>query len=548
MPQTSDKIILPQKYYLDYFRYLLTFVEAHYGQVLGTPEHDFISAFRQLSEPAQLLFVRFSNRKGPLYRLSKIQYEEIPDPETAANELEAGAFISEQIPNVYEAFNLFTRNELWSHFSDRLKDLKQAKKIEWIEYLIGDEVSYLELPAKDRIVEVQKRRDFEFLKLLFFGTYKAQMTEFVIRDIGNVRLEKLDESRFSAWCQSREEALAFFEVSELKSLISKAMKVFPALEIQETLTDVNWQEFGRHPHASRAMGKLCITFGQQLEREGANDLALHYYGLTNMPPARERRVRILDKQGHLEPATQLAIEMLESYQNATERIFAKDFLSRPKVRINRSMTARLSDAPLVTLQARQHEDRVERLAIQHFVQQGFEGLHAENFIWRNLFGLIFWEELFDQSRDSFHHPLQRIPADIYESFFEKRATSLISIMDRLKTRKLLKNKIRKLLLEKRGVANPFVYWYEDMSTHLELVLDFLGPRQLGAVLLEMAKNPKDNTKGFPDLFIWNELDYHFYEIKSPNDHLSAQQLFWIEFMQDQGIKADILRVEYENNP
>ena len=61
----------------------------------------------------------------------------------------------------------------------------------------------------------------------------------------------------------------------------------------------------------------------------------------------------------------------------------------------------------------------------------------------------------------------------------------------------------------------------------------------------MSKNLKDNSTGFPDLFVWKENAYYLYEIKSPNDHLSSQQLFWLNFMQSLGIRAKIIRVRYK---
>ena len=57
---------------------------------------------------------------------------------------------------------------------------------------------------------------------------------------------------------------------------------------------------------------------------------------------------------------------------------------------------------------------------------------------------------------------------------------------------------------------------------------------------------KENSAGFPDLFIWNEADYQFYEVKSSNDQLSAQQLFWLDFMASAKIKVDVLRVNYRD--
>jgi hypothetical protein len=41
-------------------------------------------------------------------------------------------------------------------------------------------------------------------------------------------------------------------------------------------------------------------------------------------------------------------------------------------------------------------------------------------------------------------------------------------------------------------------------------------------MLEMALNLRENTRGFPDLLVWNDEDYAFIEIKSPTDHLSSR--------------------------
>jgi hypothetical protein len=72
-------------------------------------------------------------------------------------------------------------------------------------------------------------------------------------------------------------------------------------------------------------------------------------------------------------------------------------------------------------------------------------------------------------------------------------------------------------------------------------IDWLELGQIQSVLMKMAENPRENTTGFPDLFVSNEREYSFYEVKSPNDHLSPQQLFWLNYFDELGIKVDILR-------
>lgn len=547
MPESSatGPIILPPKYYLDYFQDLLHFLEKYYSDILGEPEQEFIEQFDTLSEDAKCLFLRFSNRKGPCFRVNKLDYEEIKDIPAATYELLEEGFISEELPEDYATFNLFLKKELIEAYPDELKPFKADPKPELIEHLMLKERSIYEIARQEPVVMVEKQEQFEFLKLLYFGEYKVPMSEFVVRDVGHVKLEKLDENAFRPWCQSREEAAAFFEISQIKSTIRKALKLFPASAIHDEIESIPWTHFQKFSHSEKALSKITLELGQQLEREKEPELALHYYRLSTKSPSKERQVRILDALGYEDEAQTLAADMFENYANATEKIFAKDFLNRPNIRINRSMTARLQNSPSVDLQP-QPGLRVEQLVIQHFQETGYDAVHAENFLWRNLFGLIYWEELFDQSQEGFHHPLQRASADLYQpEFFKKRQAAFEAKAQSLNTRKKILSKIESTHDQKYGIAGPMVYWHDNMLDYIRPLIEKLQPKQIKGVTWEMARNMKENATGFPDLFIWNDQEYFFYEIKSPNDHLSAQQLFWLDLMQQLKINADILRVNYE---
>lgn len=546
MPESpsTGPIILPPKYYLDYFLDLLRFLDNHYGDILGEPEQNFIEQFDELSEDAKCLFLRFSNRKGPSFRVNKLDYEEIKDIPAATYELLEEEFITEELSEEYATFNLFLKKELIDAYPE-LKPFKADPKPELIEHLLIQEKSIYEITQHEPVVMVEKQEEFEFLKLLYFGEYKVPMSEFVVRDVGHVKLENLDESAFKPWCQSRDEAAAFFEISQIKSTIRKALRLFPASAVHDEIESVPWAHFQQFGHSKKALSKIALELGQQLEREKEPELALRYYRLSTKPPSKERQVRILDALGYEEEAQTLANDMFENYANATERIFAKDYLNRPNIRINRSMTARLQGSPSVDLQP-QPGLRVEQLVIQHFQESGYKAVHSENFIWRNLFGLMYWEELFDQSQDSFHHPLQRASADLYQpEFFKKRQAAFEAKAKLLNTRKKILSKLQQTHDEKYGIASPMVYWHEHMLGYLQPLVEKLQPKQIKGITWEMARNMKENSTGFPDLFIWNDTEYFFYEIKSPNDHLSAQQLFWLDLMQQLTINADILRVNYD---
>lgn len=547
MPESSasSPIILPPKYYLDYFVDLLSFLEKYYGDILGETEQRFIEQFDALSEDAKCLFLRFSNRKGPCFRVNKLDYDEIKDIPAATYELLEEEFITEDLPEDFTSFNLFLKKELIEAYPDELKSFKSDPKPELIEHLLIKEKSIYEISQHEPVVMVEKQEEFEFLKLLYFGEYKVPMSEFVVRDVGHVKLESLDENAFKPWCRSRDEAAAFFEISSIKSTIRKALKLFPASAVHDEIESIPWAHFQQFSHSEKALSKITLELGQQLEREKEPELALRYYRLSTKSPSRERQVRVLDSLGFEKEAQELARDMFENYANATEKIFAKDFLNRPNVRINRSMTTRLHASPSVDLQPKPGL-RVEQLVIEHFEGTGYDAVHAENYLWRNLFGLLYWEELFDQSQDGFHHPLQRASADLYQpEFFKKRQSDFEAKAQSLNTRKKILSKIENTHDQKYGIAGPMVYWHENMLDYLRPLIGKLQPKQIKGVTWEMARNMKENSTGFPDLFIWNEEEYFFYEIKSPNDHLSAQQLFWLDLMQQLKINADILRVNYD---
>ncbi len=534
----NDPIILPEKYYLDYFNYLLEFVERQYDHVLDQPEHLFYQTFRNLSEQAQCLYLRFSNRRGDFFRINKISYVEIPNVQEAKEELLHHEFIQINESDDPIQFKLFTKSELVTAF----KFLHPSQKK---EDLLG-ELTEVDIPLiheQEEIVQVLKNEEVEFIKLLFFGYRGGQMTDFVVRDVGNVKIEKLDESNFKPWFESREEALSVMHISQLKRMIYEIQEA--DLPLEDYLEEMPWKTWLSYPRSAKSAEKLLLKIAYYFEQVQLPSKALEFYSLTDRHPSRERRVRILDKQESKEEAINLARKILEEPSNASEQTFASDFLNRKGIRIDRSMTQRLKGAPSISIS--RPTVKVEDAVLNHFESEGWNGIHAENFLWRGLFGLIFWDVIFDTKHGSFHHPLQRQPSDLNDSiFFESRQNLLNDCLRKMRSRKQLTQQISKVHNDKYGIANRFVIWHEALLPALLVMIDKLPLKGLKMTLIEMSKNMKENSAGFPDLFIWKDDEYQFYEVKSPNDHLSAQQLFWLDFLASVKIKAEVLRVNYSD--
>ncbi|MEQ8904332.1 VRR-NUC domain-containing protein [Ekhidna sp.] len=535
MPK-NDPIILPEKYYLDYFNYVLEFVERQYDHILDQPEHLFYQTFRDLSEPAQCLYLRFHNRRGDYFRLSKISYAEIPDVHEAKEELLHHGFIRVNESAEVNQFRLFTKQELISIY-DFLRP--SQKKEEILTELT--EVDVPVLHESEEIAQVLKNEEVDFIKLLFFGHRGGRMTDFVVRDVGNVKIEKLDETKFKPWFQSREEALSVMHISQLRRMIYEIQEA--GLPLEDYLEEMPWETWLSYPRSAKSAEKLLLKIAYYFEQIQQPEQALHYYSFTDKSPSKERRARLLDKLGQKEEAISIANQMAENPANASELTFANDFLKRKGIRINRSMTERLKNAPQISIS--RPTGKVEDAVLDYFIENGWDGMHSENFLWRGLFGLAFWSIIFDENHGSFHHPLQRQPSDLNDTvFFESRQELLNDQLNKLKTRKQFINHIKSIHDEKYGIANRFVYWHESLLSTLEMMIEKLPLKGLKKVLLEMSKIMKENSAGFPDLFLWQKDDYQFYEVKSPNDQLSAQQLFWLDFLSSSKIKVEVLRVNY----
>ncbi|MFY0686957.1 MAG: VRR-NUC domain-containing protein [Cyclobacteriaceae bacterium] len=539
--EKPEKVILPDKYYHTYFCDLLRFVQKYSGHLLDAPDHSFLVTFGTLSEAAQCTFIRMCNRKGIYFRPSKFAYSEIDDIPAAFKALKAFQFIKEDLDEDPAIISLFTKAELIKAFPDL--ELKALKKDEIYNILL-EEPYAKKLQDFDPIVQLERQDQVEFLKMLYFGSYGKPMTEFVVRDVGHVQLEDLDETKFTAAFESREEALAVFEISQLSRAVYVGLEMIGGIGVHEALLEIDWERLCKHDRAQRVANRIFENLGMQLEREKLPEEAMFYYERSTKHPARERLIRLMDHQGETEKAVKLAEHIQEDYWNASERLFAKDFLNRPNIRINRSTSRKLSEATSIEFE---HDpvQHVEDQSLAYFARQGFEGVHGENYIWRNLFGLMLWEELFNQDLGKFHNPLQRRSADLYDNtFFKNHKDHLDQKRASLSTSQKWLKQVNKTFTEKYGKANSFVYWYDEMMVPVEKLISSIKVSALWDILFEIAKNPKDNSAGFPDLLIWNEKEYRLCEIKSPNDHLSAQQLFWLDFMQERGINAEIVRVKY----
>lgn len=560
----SEPVQLPPRYYLDNFRYVLGFVERQYHELLLPEEQLFLKKFGALTDEAQCLFVRFTNRRGLYFRTEKLSYPEIGDLQGPLAELYAAGMARPlgraDGPAAGQVLEVFTKNEVLKLLPLLGMDPRgkaSLKKEQLIDFLLENvdlqhfEELFEDFPAgfSQQIVRVLHEPETMLMKFLFFGNRHSDMSEFVVRDLGYLRFERFDEDRFVPLFASRREVddrLAVSLAREDFRLMKEAAT--PPAEVHTWLLDWAETHLPLAEMALPAFDRLVVGVGGFLERQKAPELALETFRLTLAPPARERQVRLLMKLHDPDAALALCREMLASPYNADEQYFARDFeqQQQSRKRIRRSTTQWLQRADTLPVPLH-YRYRVEEGVAEAFRKQGFQAVHAENWLWDGLFGLLFWDIIYEAG--TIHHPLQRSPSDIYRaSFFDKRRSALLARLDLLDDPPAAALFVEQVFQEKKGITNPMVVWFAELLPLVQVVLARLPAEPLKRLLIEMATNLREHSRGFPDLFIWNEERYELIEVKSPTDHLSSQQLYWLHFFEVVGLKARVLRVVWEKEP
>ncbi len=555
--KTSSLIELPEKYYLDNFEALLRFVQEKSGRLMSRREKNFVRKFLALPEDARCLFVRLTNRKGSFFRVSKLNYAEIRNLLETTNLLCQQKFFSRlcsrHCATFAEILSIFPKAELLSFLpkEDLPKGYRSLKKPELIacatEHLNHRKIISALRQLED-IVCVSYEEQVAMLRFLYFGDIHSDMTQFVVRDLGIIKNELFNEDKLKAAYKTRREAEDTFKMLRVYQdfRVLRDEVVAPADEIYQWFQS---RSLSREQFCALALptfDRLSLKIGKLLEQQSHPKFALGMYHQTDKPPARERRVRLLHKLGCKEESIALCQCIMESPQNAEEQFFAEDFYNRiAKKKRRKQATDVLYSSPSITLPT-EVQGCVELGVLEHYQDQGYEGEFTENYLWRGFFGLLFWDIIFDEDCEAIHHPFQARPTDFYTpNFLKRRKQKLTQRLAVLEKPRRFKKIIRHHYETKLGMSNPMVGWHESLLPLVEQCYQQLEAKQIGTILMEMAKDLKENSRGFPDLFVWNKKEYCFIEVKSPNDQLSAQQLYWLNFFQKQKVSAQVLRVKWE---
>ena len=333
-------------YYLVNFRYLINFVTQRYKALLDDREIGFLRQFGQLSEPAQALYVRLTERKGPYFRVDKLSYAEIPRMQGSLIELcEQGFAIVSGLNQVHVQLAVRTKVELVE--ITRAAQLKPAQmnRDQLIALIIesGAAVPLLE------VIRLGYLDILDRLYLLFFGNSNQNLNELVLHEIGVMRYEDytIDSSNLfsrradidDALCLNRIKRLAKRLGAEIRQATRKPKQTGSACEVvaPEFLADLSSQLdkliqiLPSRPAAlflSYQFDRLLLSLAGYCERLSKLESACQLYQLARLPPCREKLARLYLKTKDLAALRQLCMAMLTDPKTEAEITFAEKKLTQ----------------------------------------------------------------------------------------------------------------------------------------------------------------------------------------------------------------------------
>lgn len=542
---------LPADYYLNNFRFLLNWVWERYSDLLSIEEKIFIQSFEQLDNDAQCLLVRLSSRKGPLFRRDKLQYVEINSIELAALQLvDNGLLLIDAPLHVRVLANALTKAELLTLFSDPLAGMKQALKediIQQLEEVFPEPKSWLAWTNNKfgAAYYLDNQPIISNFLVLFFGNSYQDLTEFVLRDLGLFQYENYIIDHQHRIFNSREELEQYQYLLQLREQMERDSSLTTLTQLATQLPQNCLNE-----KLKRLRDKLSNHVAYSLERSGEHRLAMELYSKSSLSPARERRIRLLEKQGNFSEAWSLLNELLANPQDEQELQIAQRIAPRLAKKLahthEKIMDQAINEQQLTLVQLFDEQGnayRVEEIVRLSLDSEPAPCVYAENALLTGLFGLWLWPEMFRGTEGAFANPFQAAPLDMYQENFIAKRPNIAELWTQLENDDY-RTTLTQRWEEKFGITNHFVNWSFLTKELLDLALHCIPAQHLKVIFERLLFDIKSNRSGLPDLiqFYPEQKTYRMVEVKGPCDRLQDNQRRWLDYFARHGIPAEVFYV------
>jgi hypothetical protein len=554
-------------YYLANFERALGWLQARCADLFDADEARFAQGFGDLPRASRALFVRMLMRKGPNFRASRLDYDEIGCPRAAAAALAGAGWVEAAPVLALDALApLVTKAELQAlaaalgiavvtraRRAETLAALQEAAPAprSWAAWFPG---------SADTVLQLSATALCERLQLMFFGNLHQDWSEFVLADLGVYRYESVPFDDASRAFHRRDDIDTWLALRDCREQLETGSATLAAtldtLDALAPLTQGNTWLRTRHDRVRHAVG-------QAAERAGEPELALRAYLDCGHPESRYRRVRALEQLGRRDEAATLAEALAAAPANEEEAQRAARTLGRlrrqhaTRARPRASEDENQGEDPgkdpqrattviELTLPAASAGLRVEEAARLALATNEAPVFYVENTLITGLFGLLCWPALFAPLPGAFFHPFQRGPADLHAAdFVARRADRFAACLAELETG-AYRATIERRYAEKTGIQSPFVAWPALSDEVLALALDCFPAAHLRLWFERLLREPTANRSGLPDLvrFWRSERRYELIEVKGPGDRLQDNQRRWLAFCATHAMPVTVLHARW----
>ncbi len=531
---------LPPRYYLFHFLDMIGAIQKGHRSFLEESHLEFLKDFENLSEDAKCLYVRFVNRKGRFFFREAIRYPEIADIEGAIRELREKEFIlhpkRSHLPDIFKGLAKEKLHEYLEHYSVVLK--KSSPKPRYLEELTAVDLETFPMEKLDGCLVQGRLDELSYLLFLYFGEISENLSLYTLRDLGIWSENKRTE--FVPKFSSRDEARAHYFYARLMDELDPA-----GYDI--TLIDAWPQPINEE--SLHLKETLLVTVGEELKKNEKYEEALIVLEKATIHPGRERKVRLLYQMGNLERTLKELHQLIDDPSSDEELLFAEDFLERKfHEKKKTALSLMLDQAEVLSLDEayfRQPEEGVrDTLKLTGIISH-----HAENAIWRSLFGILFWHEIFESPKNTFHSPFERLPEELGSSqFYVKHHEAIIEKLSLLDREDDFRAYVEKLKTTQGEGKNGFFSWSEEILSAIHDLRKFSPENAVQSILIYLAEDFHRRIRGFPDLLLIENEKVRFAEIKAPGDSLRSHQLIQMNVLKKAGFQVDLLKVEYKLNP
>ncbi|MFK4511395.1 exonuclease domain-containing protein [Bradyrhizobium daqingense] len=536
---------LPVYYYLDHFAEMLGFVQRTYKPVLGPDHHTFIACFEHLSRDARCLLVRMINRRGAIFNCSLFNYPEIDDVERAIFDLTAAGHARALCEADYAAFvsclpkDVLITGAQGAGRGDLRKSWSKPKFIDYYLESIPFSIAAQHCGARN-FIALDGTRPIEFLLYLYFGKTEVNLKNFALRDLGILRTNR--ETSFSARFTDAEEALASFHYSQVLDSLEEGSE----LAHRRAAIDVLSGPACTTQYAGDLRNRAAYQTGLFFEKAGESDLARQLYRAGSSPDCNERLARLLYNTGDRIEAEELLQRMIDDPASDGEHLFATDFYARKfGGRRTGLYTELLRSGRTITVDDT-HRGNPEAGVAGVLRREGTQVFFAENVLWHTLFGLLFWDELFENTRmpsgfDWLPHCLKD------RSFHRLFAATIDGKLASIASGTCLPLILR-TVAAKWGRPNGIFSWDHVQVEALRALLEGSNPAGMASIIGSMCDDFRGMRDGFPDLMLVQGGKVSFMEVKAEGDVIRRNQLTRLRQLDSAGIMAEIGRVDYRFDP